>query len=41
VPLARVEPVEREALERTLGGLKGRIEIRGDIVRSDLEEDWT
>ncbi|HAK93814.1 MAG TPA: type II toxin-antitoxin system prevent-host-death family antitoxin [Planctomycetes bacterium] len=40
-PLARVLPVREERPRaRVLGGLKGAIEIRGDIIGSDFEDDW-
>ncbi len=39
-PIARVEPVPKEEKRIRLGALKGSIEIRGDIIRSDMEKDW-
>jgi len=39
-PIARVEPVAKQPKRVRLGALKGRIEIKGDIVRSDMEKDW-
>lgn len=39
-PIARVEPVLEKKKEIRLGALKGSIEIRGDIIRSDMEKDW-
>ncbi len=39
-PIARVEPVLEKSKEIRLGALKGSIEIRGDIIRSDMEKDW-
>ena len=40
-PVARVEPVKRGCDDRELGGLKGYIRSRGDLVRSDLDHDWS
>lgn len=40
VPIARVEPVDDPNRTRRLGALKGAMEIRGDIVRSDFADDW-
>jgi len=39
-PIARVEPVPKPSKRIRLGTMKGRIEIKGDIIRSDLEKDW-
>jgi prevent-host-death family protein len=39
-PIARVEPVAKQPKRVRLGALKGRIEIKGDIIRSDMEKDW-
>lgn len=39
-PIVRVEPMPPERKRIRLGALKGSIEIRGDIIRSDLEKDW-
>jgi prevent-host-death family protein len=40
-PIVRVQPFQEEPPPaRVLGGLKGSIEIRGDIVNSDWEDDW-
>ena len=38
-PIARVEPIAPRD-KRVLGGLKGWIEIKGDIIRSDLDKDF-
>lgn len=38
-PIARVEPIAPRD-KRVLGGLKGWIEIKGDIIRSDLDRDF-
>ena len=38
-PLATVAPIEDER-GRVLGGLRGTMSIRGDIVDSDFAEDW-
>ncbi len=39
-PLARIEPILEDAPRRKLGVLRGRMQIRGDIVRTDSERDW-
>jgi len=39
-PLARIEPIAERKEPRVLGGLKGSLEIHGDIVRSDFADDW-
>jgi prevent-host-death family protein len=39
-PIARVEPIAKQPKRVGLGALKGRIEIKGDIIRSDMEKDW-
>jgi prevent-host-death family protein len=40
-PIARVEPIIKgPAKKRQLGALKGWMEIKGDIIRSDMEKDW-
>ncbi len=39
-PIAQVMPIGIGQGKRTLGGLKGAIEIRGDIVHSDFADDW-
>jgi len=38
-PIARVEPVAK-GKKRQLGALKGRMIIKGDIMKSDFEKDW-
>jgi antitoxin (DNA-binding transcriptional repressor) of toxin-antitoxin stability system len=38
-PIARVEPVAKEK-KRQLGALKGRMVIKGDIIKSDFEKDF-
>ena len=38
-PIARVEPVAK-GKKRQLGALKGRMIIKGDIIKSDFEKDW-
>jgi prevent-host-death family protein len=38
-PIARVEPVAR-GKKRQLGALKGRMIIKGDIIKSDFDKDW-
>ena len=40
-PIARVEPVAKGAKrKRHLGALRGRMIIKGDIIKSDFEKDW-
>ena len=39
-PLARIEPILEDASRRQLGALRGRMQIRGDIVRTGTEQDW-
>ena len=40
-PIATIHPYREEApLRRTLGKLKGRMAIHGDIVHSDFADDW-
>ena len=39
-PIARVEPIVTPKKQVRLGALKGWIEIKGDIIRSDMEKDW-
>ena len=39
-PIARVEPVVKPKKRVRLGALKGWMEIKGDIVHSDMEKDW-
>ena len=38
-PIARVEPVAK-GKKRQLGALKGRMIIKGDIIKSDFEKDF-
>lgn len=38
-PIARVEPITKNK-KRRLGALKGRMIIKGDIIRSDIENDF-
>jgi antitoxin (DNA-binding transcriptional repressor) of toxin-antitoxin stability system len=39
-PIARVEPVVPPKRQVRLGALKGWMEIKGDIIRSDIEKDF-
>lgn len=39
-PLVRVEPIPTEKRRPRLGTLKGQIIIKGDIINSDMEDDW-
>ena len=38
-PIARVEPVAK-GKKRQLGALKGRMIIKGDIIKSDFDKDF-
>jgi prevent-host-death family protein len=39
-PLATVQPVKPEGRGKRLGGLKGRMTIRRDLVKIDTTGDW-
>ena len=39
-PLARVEPITTHPGKRKLGVYRGRMTIKGDIVRADTSADW-
>jgi prevent-host-death family protein len=39
-PLARVEPIVQPKKRVRLGALKGWMEIKGDIIHSNMEKDW-
>lgn len=39
-PLATVQPVESQGQRKRLGGLKGRMSIRRDPVKTDTADDW-
>ena len=39
-PLAAVQPVFDRAHKKRLGGLKGRMVIRRDLLRVDTTKDW-
>jgi len=39
-PVARVEPILSSTGKRRLGLLKGRMQIRGDLVTASSTEDW-
>ena len=39
-PLATIEPAEGDRREKRLGGLKGSMVIRRDLVRADSSNDW-
>lgn len=39
-PLARIEPVYDNPAPRKFGALKGRMRIKGDIIRSDFDAEW-
>ena len=39
-PVAQVVPMPRAPERRTLGTLRGRLRIRGDLVHSGFSADW-
>ena len=39
-PLATVQPAESQGRSKRLGGLKGRMTIRRDLVQTDTGGDW-
>ena len=39
-PMARVEPIVNPKKRVRLGALKGRMIIKGNIIKSDFEKDW-
>jgi prevent-host-death family protein len=39
-PIVRVEPIRVEKRKPRLGTMKGRMIIKGDIIHSDMEDDW-
>lgn len=39
-PLVRVEPIHSQKRTPKLGTLKGQMLIKGDIIHSDMEDDW-
>jgi prevent-host-death family protein len=39
-PIARVEPIVKPKKQVRLGALRGWMEIRGDIIRSDIDKDF-
>ena len=40
-PIATIHPYREDLpLKRSLGKLKGRITIHGDIVRTDANDEW-
>ncbi len=39
-PVAQVVPIPRALERRTLGTLRGRLSIKGDIVHAGLSSDW-
>ena len=39
-PLVTVEPVAGRGGRKRLGGLKGRMTIRRDLVKADTTRDW-
>lgn len=39
-PLVIIEPAEVRGSQKQLGGLKGRMSIRRDLVKIDSSKDW-
>jgi prevent-host-death family protein len=39
-PIVRVEPICVEKRKPRLGTMKGQMIIKGDIIHSDMEDDW-
>ncbi len=39
-PLVRIEPVDSKGRGKRLGGLKGRMNVRPDLVKASSEHDW-
>ncbi len=39
-PLVRIEPVDGRREGKRLGSLKGRMQVRRDLVKSSNESDW-
>jgi prevent-host-death family protein len=39
-PLATVQSVESRGPGKRLGGLRGRMRIRGDLIKIDTSADW-
>ena len=39
-PLARIEPVYDNPAPRRFGAVKGRMLIKGDIVKADFDDEW-
>ena len=39
-PLVTVQPVEARGHRKRLGGLKGRMTVRRDLVKVDTTRDW-
>lgn len=39
-PLVTVQPVAPHRAGKRLGGLKGRMRVRGDLVKVDTTADW-
>lgn len=39
-PLVIIEPAELRVSRKRLGGLKGRMRIRRDLVKVDSSKDW-
>ena len=39
-PIAHMGPIAKPKKRVRLGALKGWMEIKGDIIHSDMEKDW-
>lgn len=39
-PIATINPYRETAKKRTLGALRGRMKIHGDIVHSIFDDEW-
>jgi antitoxin (DNA-binding transcriptional repressor) of toxin-antitoxin stability system len=40
-PLVDISPVRRRNGMRVLGGMRGTVAVRGEIVHTDSSSDWT
>ena len=39
-PLAIIQPAAENPAGKQLGGLKGKMEIHGDLIQADSTDDW-
>ena len=39
-PIARVQPVPKPEKKVRLGALRGWMQVKGDIIHSDFDNDW-